>query len=346
MLTEDDEKSENPAEIPVVLLVNLGTPESPSPSDIRRFLREFLSDRRVIELHPLIWKPVLEGVILPFRPSRVAPNYRSIWTEHGSPLMAYSIAQAESLSELLGGQAKVALAMRYGKPSIESVLDDVFAKGHRRVLLLPAYPQYAASSAGTVTDALARYILKRRNHMEVRTIRSFPTEPAYIEALAHAIEEDWARQGRPDFAAGDKFLASFHSIPQKMHDAGDPYKHECMATANALRARLHLDEDQLLVTFQSVFGPAKWLGPATIDTVAELARSGTRRLDVICPGFMTDCLETVDEIAKLNRDAFLEAGGTDFTYIPWGNASAGAVDTLGALARRGLAGWVNFSDEA
>ena len=180
MLTEDDEKSENPAKIPVVLLVNLGTPESPSPSDIRRFLREFLSDRRVIELHPLIWKPVLEGVILPFRPSRVAPNYRSIWTEHGSPLMAYSIAQAESLSELLGGQAKVALAMRYGKPSIESVLDDVFAKGHRRVLLLPAYPQYAASSAGTVTDALARYILKRRNHMEVRTIRSFPTEPARL----------------------------------------------------------------------------------------------------------------------------------------------------------------------
>ena len=236
MLTEDDEKSENPAEIPVVLLVNLGTPESPSPSDIRRFLREFLSDRRVIELHPLIWKPVLEGVILPFRPSRVAPNYRSIWTEHGSPLMAYSIAQAESLSELLGGQAKVALAMRYGKPSIESVLDDVFAKGHRRVLLLPAYPQYAASSAGTVTDALARYILKRRNHMEVRTIRSFPTEPAYIEALAHAIEEDWARRGRPDFASGDQLLASFHSIPQKMHDAGDPYKHECMATANALRA--------------------------------------------------------------------------------------------------------------
>ena len=301
MLTEDDEKSENPAEIPVVLLVNLGTPESPSPGDIRRFLREFLSDRRVIELHPLIWKPVLEGVILPFRPSRVAPNYRSIWTEHGSPLMAYSIAQAESLSELLGGQAKVALAMRYGKPSIESVLDDVFAKGHRRVLLLPAYPQYAASSAGTVTDALARYILKRRNHMEVRTIRSFPTEPAYIEALACAIEEDWARRGRPDFASGD----------------------------------------QLLVTFQSVFGPAKWLGPATIETVAELARRGTRRLDVICPGFMTDCLETVDEIAQLNRETFLEAGGSEFNYIPWGNASRGAVETLEALARRGLAGWID-----
>ena len=255
--------------------------------------------------------------------------------------MAYSIAQAESLSELLGGQAKVALAMRYGKPSIESVLDDVFAKGHRRVLLLPAYPQYAASSAGTVTDALARYILKRRNHMEVRTIRSFPTEPAYIEALACAIEEDWARRGRPDFASGDQLLASFHSIPQKMHDAGDPYKHECMATANALRARLNLDEDQLLVTFQSVFGPAKWLGPATIDTVAELARRGTRRLDVICPGFMTDCLETVDEIAQLNRETFLEAGGSEFNYIPWGNASRGAVETLEALARRGLAGWID-----
>ena len=341
MLTEHDETSENPAETPVVVLVNLGTPDSPHPRDIRRFLREFLSDRRVIEMHPLMWKPILECMILPLRPHRIAANYRSIWTEHGSPLMAYSIAQAESLSELLGGQAKVALAMRYGKPSIESVLDDVFAKGHRRVLLLPAYPQYAASSAGTVTDALARYILKRRNHMEVRTIRSFPTEPAYIEALACAIEADWARRGRPDFASGDQLLASFHSIPQKMHDAGDPYKQECMATANALRARLNLDEDQLLVTFQSVFGPAKWLGPATIDTVAELARRGTRRLDVICPGFMTDCLETVDEIAKLNRDAFLEAGGTDFTYIPWGNASAGAVDTLGAIARRGLAGWVD-----
>lgn len=341
MLTDHDETSLNPAEVPVVLLVNLGTPESPHPRDIRRFLREFLSDRRVIELHPVIWKPILEGMILPFRPRRVAENYRSIWTDEGSPLMAQSLAQTRALSTALAPHARVALAMRYGAPSVESVLDEVYTQGHRRVLLVPTYPQYAASTTATVTDALSHYLLKRRDQLEVRTIRSFPSEPAYIEALARALEEHWSQSGRPDFASGDRVVASFHSIPQKMHDQGDPYRSECMATVDALRARLNVSSEELVVTFQSVFGPAQWLGPATIDSVAEFARGGSRRLDVICPGFMADCLETIDEIDQLNRDAFLQAGGEEFFYIPWGNASRGAVETLETVARRGLSGWVD-----
>ena len=341
MLTEHDETSENPAETPVVLLVNLGTPDSPHPRDIRRFLREFLSDRRVIEMHPLMWKPILECMILPLRPHRIAANYRSIWTPEGSPLMAQSIAQTKALTTSLSSKARVALAMRYGQPSLESVLDELYSQGHRRVLLIPTYPQYAASTTATVTDALSHYLLSRRDQLEVRTIRSFPTEPAYIEALARSIEDTWAERGHPNFAAGDKLIASFHSIPQKMHDQGDPYRSECIATVEALRARLDLSDDELLVTFQSVFGHAEWLGPATIDTVENLARQGSGRLDVICPGFMADCLETVDEIAQLNRETFLEAGGSEFNYIPWGNASRGAIETLEALARRGLAGWVD-----
>lgn len=319
--------------------MNLGTPAAPTARSVRPFLREFLSDRRVIETHPLLWRPILEGIILRVRPRDSARKYASIWMEEGSPLMHWSQRQAQELQTLLGERADVRVAMRYGDPALGDVLSDLYRQGVRRVLVLPAYPQYAASSAGTVIDEVARWTLRARDQLEVRTIRSFPDSSVYVEALAGALEKHWESNGRPDFAAGDRLVASFHSIPHAMHRSGDPYRSECETTAALLRRRLGVDEGDLLVRFQSVFGPARWIGPATIDTMGDLGRAGTRRVDVICPGFMADCLETLEEIDILNRETFLEAGGREYHYVPWANDSAGCVATLEEQARRGLAGW-------
>lgn len=326
-----------------MVLVNLGTPDAATARAVRPFLREFLSDRRVVETPPALWRPILEGIILRVRPRASAAKYASIWGSGGatgSPLMHWSLRQGELLQEALGEGVEVRVAMRYGRPALRDVLDELRAGGTRRVLVLPAYPQYAASSAGTVIDEAARWMLGARDQPEVRTVRSFPVSGRYIDALASAVEAHWARVGRPDFRGGDRLLLSFHSIPRAMSDAGDPYRGECLATAAALRARLGV-EDGIGITFQSVFGPAQWIGPATIDTVGDLGRAGTRRVDVICPGFMADCLETLEEIDILNRETFLAAGGSEFHYIPWANASTGCVATLEEQARRGLAGWVD-----
>ncbi len=325
---------------PAVVLVNLGTPASPEPRDIRAFLREFLSDRRVVETSPWIWRPILEAIILPLRPRTIAEKYRSIWMEGGSPLKVWTERQGEQLRRRLVEDVDVRVAWRYGSPSILDTLDDLMARGHRRVLLVPAYPQYSASTVGSIDDEVARWLLRSRNHMEVRTIRSYEDSSAYIEALATKLEEHWDRAGRPDFAAGDRVIASFHSIPVAMEEGGDPYRQECETTVALLRARLDLPESAMLTTYQSVFGRAEWIGPATIDTIEELGRAGTGRVDVICPGFMADCLETLEEIDQLNHEAFIEAGGGEFHYLPWANDSRGAVDTLEVEARRGLAGWL------
>lgn len=324
--------------LPSVVLVNLGTPEEPTTPAVRRYLREFLSDRRVIEMSRLLWTPILEGIILRVRPKDSAAKYRTVWMEEGSPLMHYTRRQAELLSERLGLEVRV--AMRYGSPSIESVLDELYAAGQRRVLIIPAYPQYSASTVATVNDMVARWIQNHRDQFELRMLRSFPTAPAYIEALAAALEAHWEQVGRPDFEAGERVLASFHSIPVAMHDAGDPYRSECEATTAALGERLGIPEGGLLTTYQSVFGRAEWLTPATIDTVEELGRAGLKRLDVICPGFMADCLETLEEIDQLNRETFVEAGGGEFHYVRWGNDLPGAIAALEEQARIGVAGWV------
>lgn len=329
--------------VPALVLVNLGTPEEPTARAVRPFLREFLSDRRVIETHPALWRPILEGIILRVRPRASAEKYASIWGTGGatgSPLMHWSLRQGALLQEALGDRVEVRVAMRYGRPALRDVLDELQAQGTRRVLVLPAYPQYAASSAGTVIDEAARWLLDARDQVELRTVRSFPDSAPYVNALAEAIEDHWDTHGRPDFDAGDRLLLSFHSIPQAMSQAGDPYRSECETTADALRERLGVSEG-IDITFQSVFGPAKWIGPATIDTVAELGRSGTRRIDVICPGFMADCLETLEEINILNRATFRDAGGEEFHYIPWANASAGVIASLEEQAQRGLAGWIS-----
>ncbi len=325
---------------PAVLLVNLGTPEEPTAKKVRPYLREFLSDRRVVETHPALWRPILEGIILRVRPKDSAEKYASIWLDEGSPLMHWTQRQREELAKLLGDDVEVRIAMRYGQPAVQEELTRLYNDGFRRVLVLPVYPQYAASSAGTVIDEVARWILNSRDQLEIRTIRSFQNSQVYIEALASALERSWERIGRPDFAAGDKVVTSFHSIPVAMHEAGDPYRFEALETAQLLRERLGLEESDLLVCFQSVFGRAGWIGPATIDTVEQLGAQGVGRLDVICPGFMADCLETLEEINILNRETFLEAGGREFHYVPWTNDSEGCVATLHEQASRGIAGWV------
>ena len=331
---------------PALILANLGTPAAATARAVRSFLREFLSDRRVVEMHPLLWRPVLEGIILRVRPRASAAKYATVWrpgeeTSHsGSPLMHHSERQGELLQRELGEAARVRIAMRYGQPSLRRVMSELMEAGCRRIALIPLYPQYAASSAGTVVDEVARFILASRDQPELRTVRSFETAPAYIEALAAALEQHWRAHGRPDPAAGERLLLSFHSIPQAMHDAGDPYRSECERTAELLCRRLDLPDGLAHVTFQSVFGPAAWIGPATIDTVGELGRAGCPRLDVICPGFFSDCLETLEEINQLNRETFTTAGGGEFHYIPWGNDSDGAIATLAEQARNVLAGWM------
>ena len=317
-------------ERPALILANLGTPAAPTARAVRPFLREFLSDRRIVEMHPLLWRPVLEGIILRVRPRASAAKYATIWrpgeetSRSGSPLMHYSERQGELVQDELGESVQVRVAMRYGQPALRRVMGELMEAGCRRIALIPLYPQYAASSAGTVVDEAARFILASRDQPELRTIRSFETAPAYIEALATALEQHWQVHGRPDPAAGERLLLSF----------------QCERTAQLLSRRLDLPKGLAQLTFQSVFGPAAWIGPATIDTVGELGRAGCPRLDVICPGFVSDCLETLEEINQLNRETFTTAGGGSFHYIPWGNDSDGAIAALAQQARKVLAGWI------
>lgn len=333
--------SETSKALPAALvIVNLGTPDAPKSPQVRSFLREFLSDRRVIEYSPLFWRPILEGIILRVRPRKVAHAYQTIWTDAGSPLLAGTQAQVAALAQHFAGRAHVKLAMCYGSHHIIDVLTELSAAGYQNIAVLPAYPQYSASTVGAIYDQVARWVRRSRNLPNLRMLRSFPTSGAYIEALAAALEAHWERHGRPDFAAGDRVIASYHSIPQAMHDAGDPYRAECQAGALALAQRLGIPEGGLLTTYQSVFGPAQWIGPATIDTAEQLGKAGCQRVDVICPGFMADCLETLEEIAVLNKQTFVDAGGGQFHYVPWANGEPACVAALAAEGEELLAGWI------
>lgn len=325
------------ADEPALILVNLGTPKSPKTKDVRRYLREFLMDPRVVELPRLLWRPILEGIILRVRPRASAAKYATVWMPQGSPLGHYTKRQADLLQAELG--VRVVPAMRYGEPALGDVLDELSARGAGRIAVLPAYPQYSATTVASVNDAVADWLKSRRAHPRIRLAGSFPTAPAYVDALEEAVRAHWGRVGRPDFAAGDRLVCSFHSIPVAMHEAGDPYRSECLQTAAALRERLGLAEEECVTTFQSVFGPSKWLGPATIDTIEALGAARTRRLDVICPGFVADCLETLEEIDQLNREVFINAGGGEFHYIRWGNESPQAIRALGEQARLLLSAW-------
>eukprot|EP01036_Dinobryon_divergens_P044713 gene44714-59678_t len=290
-----------------VLYCNLGTPDSPSTADVRRFLAEFLSDQRVVEIPRAVWWFILNLVILPFRSGQSAKKYASIWTREGSPLKVFTQKQATLLAGWLGERGHrvtVRDAMRYANPSIASRLDALQAEGATRVLVLQAYPQYSATTTASVIDAVNDWSRKQRRLPEFRFVNDFHDDPAYIEALAQGIEKHWKTEGR-----GEVLLMSFHGIPARNIALGDPYQSQCLETARLLAARLGLSAAQHRVTFQSRFGKAEWLQPYTAPTVAQLARAGVKRLDVLCPGFTSDCLETLEEISLEVRHEFEQAGG-------------------------------------
>ena len=320
-----------------VLLCNLGTPDEPTAAATRRYLAEFLSDPRVVEIPPAAWKPILHGVILRTRPAKSAAKYQQMWLPEGSPLMVYSGKQAVLLRGYLGERgcdASVRLAMRYGQPSVASALDALKAEGCTRVLVLPLYPQYAASAGGAALDKVWRVLLQQRNQMSVRSISRYYDHPGYIQALAGKIEQHWQQHGR-----GDKLMLSFHGIPQAQHNAGDPYPQECRQTAVLLAQQLKLTESDYIVAFQSQFGKAKWIGPSTQDLLVSLPKNGVKKLDVICPGFAADCLETLEEIALQGREDFYAAGGTQYQYIPCLNDDSAWIEAIAALVQTHLHGW-------
>lgn len=319
-----------------VLLVNLGTPEAPTPAALRRYLREFLSDPRVVEIPRLVWWPILYGVILPTRSRRSAAKYASIWTEDGSPLLLWTQRQAAALESDLG--LPVRYAMRYGEPAVAGVLDRMLADGATRILVLPMYPQYAAATTASVFDAVAQWGLRTRALPELRFVRDYHDDPDYIAALARRVREHWAEHGR-----GERLLMSFHGIPARAIALGDPYERQCRRSAELLAAALGLDPARWLLSFQSRLGRAQWLEPYTEPTLRQLARDGVKSVDAICPGFAADNLETLEEIDMENREAFLESGGQVFRYIPALNDHPAGIGALAALARRHLSGWEDVS---
>ena len=323
-----------------ILLVNLGTPDEPTTKAVRRYLREFLWDPRVVEIPRLIWWVILNVIILNTRPAKSAKKYASIWTKDGSPLKVYTLRQAQLLKGFLGERVKspiaVAVGMRYGNPSIAEAVATLRKKNVDRLLLLPLYPQYAASTTATAFDELARVLAQHRNVPAIRMVRSFHDHPAYVKAIAKNVNEYWMKHGRPD-----KLVFSFHGLPRFALDKGDPYLCECRKSARLIATELGWNDERTLVTFQSRFGRAEWLKPYTGETLAELGRAGLGRVDVVCPGFAADCLETLEEIAIEGKETFREAGGKDFHYIPTTNDSQPFMTALAIVALENLQGWAS-----
>ena len=325
-----------------ILLVNLGTPEEPTSSAVRRFLKPFLSDPRVIEYPRWLWWLILNGVILRIRPSRSAAAYQKIWTDDGSPLMIFSQAIAGGIQAQLHETTNVELAMSYGEPSIDAAIDRLLAQGARRLLVLPMYPQYSGTTTASVFDAVARKLNGLRWIPELRFINQYHDEPGYIDSLANSIREFWKQEGR-----GTRLMFSFHGVPKSTLLKGDPYHCQCQKTARLVAAALELGDDEWILSFQSRVGREEWLRPYTDETIVELGQQGLDRLDVVCPGFSTDCLETLEEIAMQNAQLFLQSGGGSLHYIPALNARDDHVRFLAALIERHLGGWPqSYSDDA
>lgn len=321
-----------------VLLANLGTPDAPTPQALRRYLAQFLSDPRVIELPRALWKPILHGIVLRTRPKRSATAYAKIWTSEGSPLLVITRRQAARLQAALDtavpGPVAVEAAMRYGAPSIGEAMEKLRAAGARRLLVIPLYPQYSATTTASTLDAVGAQLRRWRWQPEIRTINGYHDDHGYIEALAGRVRAHWEEHGR-----GERLILSFHGIPRRYFLAGDPYHCFCHKTARLLAQALRLDEDEWQVTFQSRFGKAPWLRPYTDATLKGLARSGVRNVDIICPGFAADCLETLEEIAKQNREWFIEAGGSELRYIPALNDDEAHIGAMATLVHRHIQGW-------
>lgn len=320
-----------------VVVANLGTPDAPDTPSLRRYLRQFLSDPRVIELPKIQWQPILNLFVLTTRPAKSAEAYRVVWTDEGSPLLVYTRRQAEGIERILrhelGGRIEVEVAMTYGEPSVATALRNLREKGCRRILVLPMYPQYSGTTVASVFDAVFRELETWRWVPELRTIGGYHDEPGYIRALAASIRERWAER------EPEKLLFSFHGIPLRYFEAGDPYHCTCHKTARLVAEELGISKDRYVVSFQSLFGREEWLKPYTDETVTALGASGLASLDVICPGFAADCLETLEEIDVQNREFFEEAGGGEFRYIPALNDRDDHVRFLADLAQRNLQGW-------
>lgn len=326
-----------------VLLLNLGTPSAPTPKAVRVYLKEFLSDPRVVEIPRFIWWFILNGIILPIRSSASAKKYASIWMPQlGSPLMHYSRLQANELSKKFSNEGHtvlVDLAMRYGKPSTQEALEELKAHGMERLLLLPMYPQYSATTSASSFDEVFRVLGTWRDPPELRLVKHYHDNSAYIAALRDQVLRHWDKDGRPDFARGDRFVMSFHGLPKRNLMKGDPYHCECLKTGRLLGESLDLELGQYIVTFQSRFGKAEWLKPYTAPTIEKLAKEGCQRIDIFCPGFPADCLETLEEIAIEAREIFLEHGGEDYRYIPCLNSNPKWIEALKDIAHQHLQGW-------
>ncbi|WP_137921563.1 ferrochelatase [Hydrogenophaga sp. 2FB] len=320
-----------------IVYCNLGTPDEPTAPALRRYLAEFLSDPRVVEIPKLVWWPILHGIILRTRPAKSAAKYASVWMPEGSPLKVWTEKQATLLRGYLGErghQVTVRYAMRYGNPSIASVLDELKAEGVTRMLVLPAYPQYSGTTTASVIDAVMQWAAPLRHVPELRFVNRYHDDPGYIQALAKRVRAHWMANGQ-----SDHLVMSFHGIPERTVRLGDPYQRECETTARLLAEQLGLSQDRYTLTFQSRFGKAKWLEPYTEPTLVVLARKGLKSVDVVCPGFTSDCLETLEEINMEAREAFLHAGGQAFRYIACVNDSPEWIRALADLAERHLQGW-------
>lgn len=319
-----------------VVLVNLGTPEAPTAAAVRRYLREFLSDPRVVEIPRPLWWVVLNAFILPFRSKKSAHAYQSIWTEQGSPLMVHTIDLGHALQEQLGRDAgpdapRVVVAMRYGRPSVRSQLEILRTESVERILIVPMYPQYAAATTASIFDAVCQTLKTWRHLPSIQMISDYHGHLCYLDAIATSIRQYWKSEGR-----GSKLLFSFHGLPERSRALGDPYYDQCHASARAVANRLELTREEWQVVFQSRFGPAEWLKPYCVDILRELPASGCIDVDIVCPGFAADCLETLEEIAIANRDVFLQAGGRHYRYIPALNSSPLHVTLFASLVAREL----------
>ncbi|MEQ1487272.1 MAG: ferrochelatase [Methylotenera sp.] len=328
-----------------ILLANLGTPDAPTAAALRPYLRQFLSDTRVVEIPRAIWWFILNCIILVIRPKKSAEKYAQVWLPEGSPLMVHAQKQTTLLRGFLGQKIKspfaVELGMSYGNPSMQSAIDKLKAAHCDRILVLPLYPQYAASSTASALDAVWRVLLKVRNVPAIRTIRNYHDHPAYIAALAKSVQEHWRINHKPDFGAGEKLVMSFHGVPKVHLTSGDPYHCQCHKTGRLLAEALGVNKGEYVIAFQSRFGKQEWLKPYLASTLAELGKANTKRIDVICPGFSSDCLETLEEIAMEGKHIFQSNGGGEYSYIPALNENDAWIHAMTEIALENLQGWVS-----
>ncbi len=335
-------KTPNQAPANAILLVNLGSPDAPEPGAVRRYLKEFLWDRRVVEIPRVLWWLILNGIILRFRPKKTAAKYETVWQNQGAPLVNITREQTVALRALFNTQFSenqsdpviIEFAMRYGNPSVEAVITDLMNRNVRRLLVVPLYPQYSATTTASVFDAVSNALQKQRWLPELRFLTHYHDFPAYIDACADQITRYQAEHGVPQ-----KLVLSYHGIPQRYFRKGDPYHCECLKTSRLIREKLNLSSDQLITTFQSRFGRDPWLQPYTDKTLEQLGRDGIEHIQVFCPGFAADCLETLEEIDEENREIFIEAGGKRFGYIPALNAQPAHIRALGQLTQSAMQGW-------